>query len=109
VGMPLITPTKQTLKRYGLSLEEWQAMAEKYNHACAICKTEPKKGRLHIDHEHVKGWKKMAPSERKKHVRCLACFRCNVSFIGRGITIARAQAVVDVLAEYALKHPGRTI
>ena len=103
--MPLITPTKATLKKYGLSFEEWQKMADDQGHACYVCKQEPKKGRLHIDHEHVKKWKKLEPNERKKWVRGLLCFRCNTSFLGRGITLERAKNVVLYLERFATGGP----
>lgn len=103
--MPLLTPTPSTLKKYGLPLEVWQTMADQQGHACAVCKQEPTKGRLCIDHEHVKGWKKMIPSERVKYVRALLCFRCNTTYMGRGITVERSRGVTAVLEEYSLRRP----
>lgn len=101
VSMPLIQPTKATLKKYGLSVEEWQKLADVQGHACYVCKQEPKKGRLHIDHEHIKNWKKLPPDQRKLAVRGLLCFRCNTTFLGRGITIERAKNVVAYLERYS--------
>jgi hypothetical protein len=101
----LITPTKQTLKRYGLSLEEWQAMADEQNHACYVCCVPPKKGRLCIDHQHVRGWKKMPPEKRKLYVRGLLCFLCNTQYLGRGITIAKAHKIVEYLERFNARMP----
>lgn len=98
--IPLKTPTQSTLKRYGLSEEEWRKMADEQQEACFVCKQKPTKGRLCIDHEHVKGWKKMPPEKRKLYVRGLLCFRCNTTFVGRGITIDRAHSVAVYLERY---------
>lgn len=102
---PLSTPKPNTLKRYGLSEVEWRAMADEQKEACFVCEQKPTKGRLCIDHEHVKGWKKMPPHQRKLYVRGLLCYRCNTTFVGRGITIQRAQSVALYLQRYALRRP----
>lgn len=105
----LIQPTPATLKKYGLSVEEWRAMADSQKHACFVCKQEPKKGRLHIDHEHVKKWKKLPPEERKKAVRGLLCFRCNTVFLGRGMTVERSRNVTEYLENYDKRKSGEQI
>ena len=51
------------LSRYGISLEEFLAMSEAQNHACAICK---KQKALCVDHCHKTG-----------KVRELLCHGCN--------------------------------
>jgi hypothetical protein len=61
-GITMLTqPSSQTLKRYGLSLTEWKALADKQKHACFVCEKEPTKGRLCIDHEHVKRLEEPSP------------------------------------------------
>lgn len=62
-------PSKQTLKRYGLSMEEWVAMYDKFGGTCHVCRKPSK--RLCVDHFHVRGWAKMPPEERKQYVRGL--------------------------------------
>lgn len=105
---PLVlnAPTKTTLKRYGLTLEAWQTMVDGQGHVCAVCKQFPTKKRLCIDHEHVKGWKKMPPSERVKYVRGALCYRCNTTFVGRGITVERSRSVTAFLEAYELRRPS---
>ena len=99
-----VIPSDTTLKKYGLSKLEWQARLVWQRGVCAICKKLPKTGRLCIDHEHVKGWKKMPPEERKKYVRGLLCWVCNHYYCGRGITIDKAENLVRYLGDYnALK------
>jgi hypothetical protein len=102
--VPLLTPTKATLDRYGLSVAEWRLLADEQGEACFVCRQKPKRGRLCIDHEHVKNWKKMPPEHRKLFVRGLLCFRCNTTFVGRGVTIERSQQVVAYLQKYEARR-----
>lgn len=97
-------PTKATLRKYGLTSADWVWMACNQDWACFVCGQLPKSGRLHIDHDHVRGWSKMPPEERKRHVRGLLCFRCNTTYVGRSITVARAQRVVKYLQAFAEKR-----
>jgi len=103
--MALIPPTKTTLQKYGLSLDEWQAMADAQGHRCYICRQEPSKGRLCVDHFHAKGWKKMPPEQRKLYVRALLCWTCNHYYMGRGITVEKAKNVVACLEAFEVRRP----
>ena len=103
--MPLIPPTKQTLARYGLSMEEWEAMAAAQDHKCFICQKEPKKGKLCIDHYHQPKWKSLPADQRKLFVRCLLCWFCNHYYLSRGITIAKAKRVVECLEQFESRRP----
>lgn len=96
-------PSKATLSKYGLSLEDWRELAEKQESCCFVCRKIPSKGRLCIDHEHVKGWKKMPPEQRKLYVRGLLCWVCNHYYLGRGINIEKAKNVVEYLIKYEAK------
>lgn len=51
---------------YGISLEQYEAMARQQGGVCKLCGHPPKKRRLYVDHDH-----------RTKRVRGLLCFRCN--------------------------------
>ena len=58
---------KYNLKKYNLSLEDYNNLLEKQNYVCAICKNKCSTGRsLAIDHDHNTG-----------KVRGLLCGRCN--------------------------------
>jgi len=96
----LLTPSKATLKKYGLTEDAWRTIADAQGHACFVCEQEPTKGRLCIDHDHVKGWSKMPPELRARYVRGILCFRCNTTYVGRSITVRRAQRVVEYLTQY---------
>lgn len=95
-----VKPSSATLKKYGLSDAVWCSMALSQGQACAICRKLPKTGRLCIDHEHVKGWKKMKDEQRVNYVRGLLCWVCNHYYCGRGITVDKAKNLVSYLEEY---------
>lgn len=110
--MDVSPPAPATLKRYGLPLEEWQAMLRSQGGVCAICGKVPKPNRktgrvrFVIDHEHVRGWKAMPPERRKLYVRGITCWYCNATYLGRGITVDKARNVVAYLERYALRRPA---
>jgi hypothetical protein len=92
------TPARRChLKKYGLTLEEYQEKLEKQNHCCAICK-EPEVIRqggvlsnLCIDHDHV-----------TNAVRELLCRRCN-ALIGHA---KDSIEILQVAIEYLRRHNG---
>lgn len=93
-------PTKQTLAKYGLSLEGWLNILIKQGGVCAICRKLPSTGRLCVEHFHRKGWKQLPPEERRKDVRGLCCFACNTQYLGRGITVEKARNVLAYLEAF---------
>lgn len=95
-----IAPSAKTLKRYGLSLGTWWAMAFRQKYVCAICTTLPKSGRLNVDHRHVKGWKNMEPSERVKYVSGLLCYYCNRQLFRNGWTVYRLRNALNYLVAW---------
>lgn len=103
--MKVMVPTKATLKKYGLSEEEWKQILESQGGVCFVCQKEPTKGRLCIDHFHIKNWKKMPPEQRKLYVRGLLCWWCNSNFLSRGITIPIAKRAVLYLEQYEARKP----
>lgn len=104
-------PTDATLKKYGLSYGDWLALLATQDFKCGVCGKVPSqskkdgKVRLVIDHEHVRGWKAMPPEERKLYVRGLTCWYCNHAYLGRGITVEKAEGVVRYLKAYAARRP----
>lgn len=97
-------PTPATLKRYGLTVDEWRALLAAQNGVCYVCRKEPSSGTLCIDHDHAPKWKTRPPEVRKTYVRGLLCWFCNKHYVGRAITIAKAKRVVEYLEAYERKQ-----
>lgn len=61
--------SKRVLKKYALTLEEYNTMLEAQNHSCAICHCAQKMAqttKMYVDHSHITG-----------KVRGLLCHKCN--------------------------------
>lgn len=78
------------LKRnYGMTLEEYEERLEAQGGRCAICRDEPTKKRLHVDHNHQTGV-----------IRDLLCEWCNHA-IGKA---REDPARLRAMAEYLERH-----
>jgi hypothetical protein len=95
----LLPPLPETMAKYGLTPASWRQLADRQGGVCAVCKKLPTTGRLHIDHVHAKGWSKMPHGARAIYVRGLLCHWCNRSYVGRGITVAKSEAVTAYLKQ----------
>jgi len=95
-------PTKTTLKKYGLTEQDYIDMYNEYDGACHVCLEKSKNATraLHIEHQHVKGWKQMPPEQRRLYVRGLACFICNFRILTKGVTLKRLRNAVKYLERY---------
>jgi hypothetical protein len=110
-------PGKPTLKLYGFGQgpnalspdpeTDWLMLLASQGFACGVCCKLPGISerfgyrRFVTDHEHVRGWKKMKPEQRRQYVRGLLCYWCNKTYVGRGITIDIASGVLRYLTLYA--------
>ncbi len=80
---------KKIVRRYGLSLDEYDAMLTCQQGRCAICHAQPSDIHLAVDHDHSSG-----------RVRGLLCSDCNL-----GIGLFRDQASLLVAAaEYLTRQ-----
>lgn len=82
---------KQNLRKYGLTISDFDAMLEKQNGKCAVCGRPPenKHNVLFVDHDHKTG-----------KIRALLCYRCNCA-------LGMVQDNPDILGrlvEYLMKH-----
>lgn len=100
-------PTTATLRKYGLTVDEWRAMLERQGNACAICQRVPDSGVLHIDHQHVRNWKRLPPEQRKTYVRGVLCWPCNATLKVR-ITVAWLRGAVKYLTAYEKRLTSQT-
>lgn len=91
---------------YGITLEEWETKLEEQDGVCFICKTMPKSKVLCTDHEHVKGFAKLPPEERKKYVRGLLCFMCNTALkcVEKTSDGKRNRKMLNGMIEYFSKY-----
>ncbi len=72
--------------RYGLTVDQYDAILAVQDGKCALCQAEKPggKGKWHIDHDHAgtkhRGFPRKGFNQcEAKHVRGLLCHRCNVS------------------------------
>jgi hypothetical protein len=84
--------------RYGLSLRGYEYLMKKQKGVCAICK-KPSKSNLHVDHEHVKGYKDLPPNKKRQLVRGLLCHWCNRYLLGN-----RKQEDLELIFRNAKKY-----
>lgn len=79
---------RKLMKKYGLTVEQWNAMYEAQDGRCAICKRVPKR-KLNVDHCHDSG-----------RVRGLLCGDCN-----RALGLFRESAeVISTAALYVARN-----
>ena len=95
-----VCPTPETCAKYGLTQDDWVRLFEGQGRCCAICKKPSSTGRYNIDHEHVKGWRRMEPRFRRWFVRGIVCHFCNHYYLARGLTLEKAKAVLEYLERY---------
>ena len=93
-------PTKGTLRKYGLNEADWRAILDAQGGGCGVCGGVPASGTLHIDHEHARGWRTMAPADRRTFVRGLLCWWDNGVLLRRGASPTRLRAAADYLEKY---------
>jgi hypothetical protein len=103
VASEVVQPTKSTLRKYGLTVEEWQSILDSQGGACGACGRVPPSRRLNIDHQHVRGWKAMDPVIRATYVRGLLCYMCNSQRLARGATVENLRGAADYLERYQNK------
>ena len=100
----MIIPRPATLKKYGLTQEDWIRIYESQNGCCPVC-GNPLTGRTNIDHFHARQWSKKSDADRKKFVRGILCFFCNKYYLGRGVTIERLRNAIAYLERFEKRKP----
>lgn len=96
-------PAPSTLRRYGLSADEWLTLLAAQGWACPIC--ERTSGvRWATDHDHVPGWKRMAASVRKTFVRGVLCVRCNWKRVDSRMSADEASRIAAYLKAYETRR-----
>jgi 5-methylcytosine-specific restriction endonuclease McrA len=80
---------KQALRRFGLTPQEYDDMAARQNHSCAVCGEKDTKA-LAVDHDHDTG-----------RVRGLLCGKCNTALGLMNDSIRRLRLAVDYLEDHS--------
>lgn len=91
-------PRPATLKKYGITIEDWIEMYNLNGGLCPICErplTQPV-----VDHLHIRNWKKMKPEKRKRYVRGVPCNYCNRRRLARGMNLKIARNIVAYLERF---------
>jgi hypothetical protein len=97
VGIDVRVPSTATLKKYGLDVALWGAIARRQKGVCAVCGVLPESKMLQIDHEHRRGYANLSDEERRSWVRGLLCPYDNHYVVGRHKTPDRLKAAAKYL------------
>jgi DNA-directed RNA polymerase subunit RPC12/RpoP len=96
-------PGVATLRRYGLTTEEWLELMAAQDWKCPVC--HKRTGVQWVtDHEHVPMWKRKPPEERKRYVRGVLCAYCNHRRVNSRMPAAEARRIADYLAAYEARR-----
>lgn len=96
-------PTPQTLKKYGLTEQDYKDIWTRQGEKCPICYRSD--ALMVVDHEHVSKWKKMPPEQRKLYVRGIICSYDNQRIVGRGATKQKLIRGAIYLGNYERRKP----
>lgn len=97
-------PGPATLRRYGITAEEWLTLLAAQGWRCPICLKTGAAVRWNTDHDHVPGWAKRPAEERKRYVRGVLCAYCNHRRVNSRMPAAEAQRIADYLAAYEARR-----
>ena len=97
-------PAPATLRRYGLSADEWLALLAGQGWRCPICHKSGASVTWNTDHDHVPRWRYMTPEERKRYVRGVLCAYDNHRRVNSRMSAAEARRIADYLAAYEARR-----
>lgn len=84
-----VSRASKLLAKYGLSVDDYDAMLDAQDGRCAICRREPTTRRLAVDHSHVSGTN-----------RELLCDDCNLGLGKLGDSLERLRSAVAYLERH---------
>lgn len=101
----VVLPQPATVRRYGMTLIDWLRILDRQRWKCPV--KDHAAAKYVVDHQHVRGWPKMRPEERRRFVRGLLCNGCNYFVLGGGVeTRWVAENVAAYLGEYEARRDG---
>jgi Recombination endonuclease VII len=101
-------PSPPTLRRYGLTEEDWLALFEAQGWKCPICLRSGARLTMNVDHQHVPQWKHMPPEERRRYVRGILCVFDNYRRVHSEMGAEEAQRVADYFKAYEARRDRET-
>jgi hypothetical protein len=97
-------PSPTTLRRYGLTTDEWLALLAAQGWRCPVCQKSGASVRWNTDHDHVPGWKRKTAEERKQYVRGVLCAYCNYRRVNSRMSAEEAERIARYLAAYEARR-----
>jgi hypothetical protein len=98
-------PTVATLRRYGLTADEWLGLLKAQGWKCPPCNRAAGGALLlNTDHEHVPNWKNLPAAERKRFVRGVLCAHCNYRIVDSRLPALKARRIADYLTAYEARR-----
>lgn len=101
----ITTPQPPTLRRYGITMEEWLHLLQAQGWRCPIC--QRRVAAFNTDHHHVAGWKHMPPEERRRYVRGLLCPYDNYRIVHSRMTGEVARRIAAYLTAYEARRDNQ--
>lgn len=101
----IVVPQVHTLKKYGLTVEDYLHILESQGNVCAVCGKPSGTGKYYVDHFHAQGYKKMKAEKKKLYVRGVLCYMCNRFYVAKGITVDKARGVLNYLERFEKRRP----
>ena len=100
-------PAPSTLKKYGMTAEEWLELLAEQGWICPICERDAADLKLVTDHEHARGWAKKPDKEKREYTRGVLCAHCNYRKVHSSISAAEAQRIADYIRRYEERRARR--
>ena len=97
-------PGPATLKKYGITADEWLALLKAQGWRCPVCLKGGASTRWNTDHDHVPGWAARPPEERKTFVRGVLCVYCNFRRVKSRMPAAEARRIAEYLEAYETRR-----
>lgn len=97
-------PALTTLRRYGLTVDDWLGLLLAQDWRCPVCHKGSATTLFNTDHDHVPGWKNKTPDERRRYVRGVLCAYCNRRRVNSRMSALEARRIADYLAAYEARR-----
>lgn len=97
-------PGPATLRRYGLTAQDWLGLLRAQGWKCPICHKTGPLVLWNTDHDHVPGWKSLRTDVRRRYVRGVLCAYCNHRRVNSRMTALEARRIADYLTVYEARR-----